>query len=86
MSEEVLIRAVLARDYRVISRWFLVGCRIGGTECSAAFIRQLGGKSSGVACTRSWQMMSAFEAQKWLMSCSSLICEVLSNRSIKRVS
>jgi hypothetical protein len=45
-----------AMDHRVISRLFLVCCRIGGMECSAAFICQLLGKSSRVACRMSWRM------------------------------
>jgi hypothetical protein len=48
-TEEVLMRAVLAMDHRIISQWFLVCCRIGGMARSAALICQLLGKSSGVA-------------------------------------
>jgi len=40
----------------VSSRPFLVCCRIGGMERSAAFICQLVGESSGVACMMSWRM------------------------------
>jgi hypothetical protein len=40
----------------VSSRLFLVCCRIGGMERSTAFICQLVGKSSGVACMMSWRM------------------------------
>jgi hypothetical protein len=45
-----------ATDHRIIYRWFLACCRIGGMERSPAFICQLVGKSSGVACMMSWRM------------------------------
>jgi hypothetical protein len=50
------MRAIPATDYRVISRWFLVCCRIGGMARSAALMCQLVGKSSRVACAITWRM------------------------------